>query len=95
MDAVDDDAGTVEVGGQVEGPRGQGELGAPVRAHPVVPAGHLQVGEVDRLLPDRADVDDAARRVGTQGAEQPAGQRHRREIVDRPAQLVPVARQLP
>ena len=63
------------------------ELALAVRARAGVAARHHRIGEVDRRLARRADVDDARRRGALQQRHQLAGQQVVRQVVHREPQL--------
>ena len=95
VQAVHRDLGRGKLAGQVEGERGQRELGPAVGVHSVVSGLELGIGGVERDLAERAHVDDPGRRrCGQQRHEQP-GQQHRCEIVDGEPQFVAVRAYLP
>jgi hypothetical protein len=67
--AVDRDLGGVQPGGEFETRHDLGEFAPTVGAHTTVIALDHAVVEVDRVLAERGDIDDAGRRRATrQGA---------------------------
>src|ERR1700686_1130799 len=94
MEAVDREAAALELRGEMDGEQDLGELALAIGPDAAVAVRQHHVGKVDRLLPERGDIDDARGRAGLDERQKQARQQKAREIVDREAQLEAVGADL-
>jgi predicted alpha/beta-hydrolase family hydrolase len=90
VQAGDRDTSVAQLFREVDREQDLRELALTVGARAAVAAGQHDVGEVDRLLPGRGDVDDARRGARLDQREQQRGQQKTGEVIDRKAQFEPV-----
>ncbi len=95
MQRIDGDAGALQLLGEIDGEHDLRQLALRICAGAAVVPGDHHVGEIDRVLAERSDIDDARRRTRLEPRQQQMRQQEAGEIVDGEAQLVPVLAGLP
>jgi hypothetical protein len=90
VQAVDRDFAAGNAAGQLKPGHDLGELALAVGPDPAVAAFEHEVAEIERVLADGGDVDDAGRRRRPQQREQLQGEQEPGEVVHGEPQLVPV-----
>ena len=95
MQRVGGDALRIELVREVDREHDLRELALAIGARAVVALLEHHVVEVDRLLAERGDVDDARGRAFDEARQQQAGEQESGEIIDGEAELMAVRAQLP